>query len=158
MLVRDATIRFPLDARGATTLRLAPGPWVVTAWTDQGWLAKVVEARAGRVTEALTMQPHQLMRLQLQDGDGRPVAGARVVQRGTTTRGTGDPLQSVLQSLRTQWLTGWGELATDDAGRVAIPFVPVDGVTQKLALQWEGGTTGDLLLEASDGWTSVGPR
>ncbi|MEO6597170.1 MAG: hypothetical protein ABIP94_20700, partial [Planctomycetota bacterium] len=36
VLLRDALVRFPLDARGAATLRLAPGKWVVFAASNLG--------------------------------------------------------------------------------------------------------------------------
>ena len=158
VLVRDSTIRFPLDARGATRLRLAPGSWVVTAMSENGWVARLIEAKVGPASETFSMQAHQFLRLQLRTDDGRPIAGARVVSRGTTTRGTADPLQSMLQRLRNQWLTAWSDLATDDAGKVAIPFVPVEGVMQRLGLQWEGGNTPDVLLAATEDWLQLRPR
>lgn len=158
VLVRDSTIRFPLDARGATKLRLAPGTWVVTAMSEHGWVARLIEAKVGAASEVLPMQAHQFLRLQLRTDDGRPIAGARVVSRGTTTRGTADPLQSMLQRLRSQWLTAWSDLATDEDGKVAIPFVPVEGVMQRLGLQWEGGATADVLLAATEDWLPVRPR
>lgn len=158
VLVRDATVRFPLDARGSAQLRLVPGPWVVMAWTDGGWAARVLQLQAGSATESLTMHEHQRMRLQLRDAQGQPIAGARIVVRGTTTRGTSDALQSILQSLRSQWATQWEVLRTDQDGRVVVPFIPVEGVTQKLGLAWQGGATADFVLAASSDWVTQQPR
>lgn len=158
VLVRDAAVRFPLDARGSASLRLVPGAWAVLAWTETGWAARGFEWKAGEATETLAMQAHQQMRLELRDQRGQPIADAKVVVRGTTTRGTGDPLQSILQSLRSQWVATWNALRTDAAGRVVIPFIPVEGVTQKLGLAWDGGSTDDLVMEATEDWVAVRPR
>ncbi len=155
---REATMRVPLDTRGGALLRLSPGRWVVTVCADAGWGARDVTVDAGTHDVALAMQPHALARFELRDGDGRPIAGARVVARGTTSRGTADPVHAVLQGLRTQWTEQWHALATDPAGRVAVPFVPVDGVLVRVGLVWDAGATGDLTLEPMDDWQVVRPR
>lgn len=155
---RDSTVRVPLDSRGTASLRLAPGRWVITAWTEAGWVGRLFELKAGSVRESLSMQPPEVMRLELRGADGRPIAGASVRTRGLSVRGSGDPLQSVLQSMRSQWTPRWNSLRTDDEGRVSVPFVPVDGITQKIGLHWDGGQTDDLQLEATAQWTAVSPK
>ncbi len=155
VLLRDSTIRFPLDGRGSAALRLAPGRWVVMAYSDAGTAAQVLELEAGDKNVVLAMKANPVMRVELRDANGKPVVGATVLARGTTTRGTNDPLQSILQNLRDLWVRRWTELRTDAAGRVEIPFVEVEGVTQRLGLLWDGGKTPDLTLEASADWIVV---
>ncbi len=158
VLVRDGTVRVPLDARGAAALRLLPGAWVLTAWNETGYAARLLDVKTGSANESVAMQTLPVMQLELRDAAGKPIRGARVIPRGTTTRGTGDPLQSVLQSLRSVWISRWSALATDEQGRVAIPFVPVEGVSQKVGLVWAGGQTDELVVEANGDWRLLGPK
>jgi hypothetical protein len=69
-----------------------------------------------------------------------------VRSRGTTTRGTNDPVSSILQGLSTTTNTRWRRLRTDEAGVVTIPFVPVEGVEQRVELRWSGGRSEEFAL------------
>jgi hypothetical protein len=159
VFVRDSMVRVPLDVTGAAGLRLAPGKWVVVAVSaDGGFCAEAFEWAAGRAEVALAMREMPRMRLQLKGVDGAPIADATVATRGTSTRGTNDPLQSALQQFRQFAYRQWHELRTDAEGRIELPFVPVDGVTVKLGLQWDGGRSEDLVLEATDDWVVVQPK
>ncbi len=158
VLFRDSLVRFPLDARGAASLRLAPGKWVVLAVSSAGWAASLLELEPGERDATLAMEPLGSMRIRLQDNEGHAIADARVQVRGTTTRGTGDALQSMLQSLRGPGRAQWANLRTDAEGRMTIPFVPVPGVTQRLLLQWVGGRTVEFALEAATDWTILRPQ
>jgi len=158
VLVRDAAVRVPLDARGSAALRLVPGKWAFVAHSSAGFGAEVLELAANERTATIAMQPYAVMRLELRDAAGAPVVGARVVARGTTMRGTGDPLQSMLQSMRDQWLGQWNALRTDAQGRVQVPFATVEGVTQKLGLSWDDGASEDVVLEATEDWRLVRPQ
>lgn len=104
------------------------------------------------------MKPHERMRVELLDEAGNAIAGAKVVPRGTTMRGTGDPLQAMLQGMRGQVAQLWTDLRTDGNGRIEIPFVPVDGVAQRLALEWDGGRSAEFVLATGEGWTTARPR
>lgn len=156
--VRDSATRVPLDARGAAALRVAAGKWVVMVASDNGWGARCVDLGPADHEIPLAMQPMATMRVELRNDRDWPLAGARVVVRNTTSRGTNDVLQSVLSSLRSQTLGEWARLRTDAAGRVTIPFVPLETMTQRLALTWEGGASAEFVLEANDGWLVVGPK
>ncbi|HEX5051470.1 MAG TPA: hypothetical protein VFZ65_06830 [Planctomycetota bacterium] len=160
VLLRDSLVRFPLDARGAATMRLALGKWVVLAASSLGWVAQSVDLTSGERTVALSMQPLAVMRLELRDREGQPVAGARIWWRGTKTRGTGDPVLSMEQGLRVQAQTSgdWSALTTDAQGRLDIPFVPVSGLTQTLCLSWAHEVTPDFVLEANDTPLLLRPR
>ncbi len=158
VLLRDSAQRIALDARGASKLRLQPGKWIVMAFTESGWAASAYEFVAGANEVALAMQPTARMRIEARDAEGKPIAGAHVEMRGTSMRGTNDPVQSMLQGLRSQWTTQWSQLRTDAQGRLVIPFVPVEGVLQKLGLRWRGGGSAEFVLEASEDWAVVGPR
>ncbi len=158
VLVRDAAVRVPLDARGAAALRLVPGRWAFVAHSAAGFGAEVLELAANERSATIAMQPYAMMRLELRDAAGAPITGARVVARGTTMRGTGDPLQSMLQSMRDQWLGQWNALRTDAEGRVQVPFASVEGVTQKLGFSWDGGTSEEVVLEATEDWRLVRPQ
>ncbi len=153
--VRDSAVGVPLDTKGEATLRLVPGRWLVVAHAADGYCAEAFEWAAGPSAAALALREPARMRLQLRGDDGAPIAGATVVTRGTSTRGTGDPLQSALQSLRVTNSRRWDELRTDAEGRVELPFVPVEGVTVRLALTWAGGSSEDVVLEAGDEWVEV---
>jgi hypothetical protein len=158
VLFRDSLVRFPLDTRGAATLHLTPGKWIVVVVSAAGWAGKQFELEPGEHKVALAMEPPALMRVQLLDRDDRAIANAQLEARGTRTRGTGDALQSILQNLQGQTQAQWSWLRTDAEGRIAIPFVPVAGVTRSLALKWDGGRTADFPLEAAADWLTVRPR
>jgi hypothetical protein len=147
----------PLDTRGGATLRLMPGRWILAVGTETGWAAQDLTVAAGAAEVTLAMQPHALARFELRGDDGQPVAGARIVARGTTTRGT-TLVESVIAGLRTRSSERWSTLATDADGRVVVPFVPVEGSTVRIALMWPGGSTVDLTLEPTTDWKVVRPR
>lgn len=159
VLLRDSVVRVPLDTRGAVTLRLAPGRWLVMAASEAGYGVQSIELAAGQRELKLAMQPLSQLRVELRDDQGRPIAGATVQSRGTTTRGSNDLQQSLLQGLRSQQQrTSWVGLRTDADGRLSIPFVPIDGVAQRLELSWPGGTSGEFVLEPADDWLALRPR
>jgi len=158
VFVRDSSVRVPLDSKGEAQLRLAPGKWVVIAVSVDGYCAELFDWTAGRVDAALTMREQPRMRLQLKGLDGVPIAGAVVVSRGSSTRGTSDPLQSALQQLRHFSNRQWSDLRTDADGRIELPFVPVEGVSVRLGLGWDGGSSADVVLEAVDDWIVVQPK
>lgn len=158
VLLRDSAIRFPLDARGEAALRLPPGKWLVLAAGAAGWTAQLHDLAAGVSTATAAMQPLAVMRVELRNDLGQAIAGAGVVSRGTTTRGNSDPLRTMLQTLRWQSTPVWQSLRTDGDGRVAIPFVPVDGMTQQLELRWDGGGSEQFELQPTDDWLLVRAR
>ena len=158
VLFRYSLVRFPLDARGAATLHLAPGKWIVVVVSAAGWAAQQCELAPGEHKVSLAMEPLSLMRVQLLDRDNRGIANAQLETRGTRTRGTGDALQSILQNLHGQTQTQWSLLRTDAEGRIAIPFVPIAGVTRSLALKWDGGRSADFPLEVGADWLTVRAR
>ena len=61
-----------------------------------------------------------------------------------------DVVESMLQSVAAQARLLWGTLLTDGGGQVTIPFVPVQGVTNRIALVWDNGTTDNFVLEANE--------
>ena len=167
VLFRDSLVRFPLDARGAASLQLTPGKWIVVVVSPAGWVGRHFELEPGERKEALAMEPLAVMHVTLLDRDGRGIADAQLDTRGTKTKGTGDSLQSILQNLHGQTQAQWNLLRTDAEGRIAIPFVPVAGVTRTLVLKWEGGISAHFPLEAGASatydalqgrWITVGPR
>ncbi|HEU4420750.1 MAG TPA: hypothetical protein VFT55_17560, partial [Planctomycetota bacterium] len=167
VLFRDSIVRFPLDARGAASLQLTPGKWIVVVVSAAGWAGRQFELEPGEHKETLAMEPLALMRLTLLDRDGRGIADAQLETRGTKTKGTGDALQSILQNVHGQTQALWSLLRTDAEGRIAIPFVPVTGVTRSLALKWDGGRSADFPLEAGanatydallERWLTMRPR
>jgi hypothetical protein len=157
-VLREGAAFVPLDTKGEASLRVATGSWLVIAITADGYCAEAFEWGAGRAEVALTLREPARMRVLLKGADGAPVAGAKVSSRGTSTRGTGDPLQSALQNLRVLNSRQWNDLCTDADGRVELPFVPVEGVTVKVALTWDGGESEDVVLEAGDDWVEVRPK
>jgi hypothetical protein len=157
VLLRDSVVRVPLDPRGAIALRLSPGQWVVMAANEGGFVAKSLALTAGQHTAELVMQPLAQVRVELRDEHGRAIAGARLQSRGTTTRGSADPLQALLLGLRNQQRAQWATLRTDVEGRMVVPFVPVDGVGQKMELHWAGRRSEEFALAAGEGWLPVRP-
>ncbi|HZN39760.1 MAG TPA: hypothetical protein VFD82_13205 [Planctomycetota bacterium] len=159
VLFRYSLVRFPLDTRGAAALHLAPGNWIVVVVSAAGWAATQCALEPGEHEQvALAMEPLALMRVQLLDGDNRAIANAELELRGSRTKGTGDALQTILWNLQGRPQAQWRLLRTDAEGRIAIPFVPIAGVTRQLALRWEGGSTADFPLEAGADWLTVRPR
>jgi hypothetical protein len=155
VLFREAVFRVPLDPAGAASLRLLPGNWVVGAMSDDGFVAREIVVAADAdvgLSHDLEMAPMLRMRIELLDKDGSPLDGARVRLRGTTTRGVADPVQVLRQSVRTSQRSTWDTLRTDAQGRVAIPFLPVDGVVQRVSLRHERGETGEFALEDTGDW------
>jgi hypothetical protein len=135
VLVRDATVLRPLDGGGSATVGVAPGVWHVLAIGPGGWLAEALQVEPGERRERLTLAPLAVQHVRLLDDDGAPVPGARVALRGTRTRATGEQRQKLLLNLQHMTRLEWLGLRTDADGRVAIPFVPIDGVTRRLRLE-----------------------
>lgn len=157
VLLRDSTLRVPLDARGRAELRLQPGRWVVVVVTEDGYAYKAFNVDPAGGSFAMMMQPLARAQVTLLDERGEPVAGARVRSCGTKTPGAGSLLRSTLQGMRVTTRTQWGALQTDEQGRVEIPFIPIEGVCQRVALAWDGGQSEELELEAEQPVT-VRPR
>lgn len=150
VLLRDAILRCPLDSRGVASLSLAAGPWSVLVVDGEGWAAAAQELGPGPGTIELAMQPLARMHVRLRDKDGAPISGASVLLRGTTTRSSGSPLQALLQAGPTVPRVAWSALRTDGDGRIAIRFVPVEGVVRRVQLRWDGGSTADFELVANE--------
>lgn len=153
VLLRDSLLRVPLDERGQAQLRMQPGNWVVVVVTDEGFggEALAVEPTGGRLD--MKLAPLATTSVTLRDAVDKPVAGARVRSRGTTTRGTKDAVGSIMQGLRATTRMRWEGLRTDAGGQVVIPFVPVEGVRQRVELIWEGGRSEEFALEADERMT-----
>lgn len=149
-LVRDSMARVPLDAAGGADLRLLPGRWVLTFVTPSAYGTLRLDAAAGEREVAVALKPYEVLRLRLLDGGGAPIAGARVQVRGTSTQGRGDPLESLLQSLAQRMRATWPDQATDAEGRLAIRFLSAPGLTYKLVLTWDGGSSTDFPLEVPE--------
>jgi hypothetical protein len=146
VLARDALVRVPLDARGAAELRLLPGRWALLVLGELGYAAELLTVASGAEPRRLTMLPLLQMPLELRDAAGRPIAGARLVLRRSATRGTNEPLQTLLHGLRNQQRSRWAELRSDGEGRLVVPIVPVDGLVQHACLRWDGGETAEFVL------------
>jgi hypothetical protein len=155
VLLRDAMQHLVFDARGKCGLRLAAGKWLVFVCTESGWVARLFDVAGTDMDVRLEMQPLQVMRVELRDAAGKPVPGASLTLGGSTMRGTSDPLQSLLQSMRGQWTGAWTQLRTDAAGRMVIPFVPVEGVLSKVRFASPGATTDEFVLEANENWLQL---
>ncbi|MCB9878005.1 MAG: hypothetical protein H6835_10430 [Planctomycetes bacterium] len=148
VLTRDAVRRVPLGSRGDARLDLLPGSWVVVVVTQRAYGFVLFEAEPTGADVRLQLQPMATMAVALVDRDGQPVVGARLRSRGSSTRGAEDAAQTILQSLRGSSRVAWGGLRTDADGALTIPFLPVDGVTQRLDLRWDGRTSEEFTLEA----------
>lgn len=148
ILLRDSLLRVALDERGAAHLRLMPGNWVVVVLTASGYCGVPFELDETTDKANVQLEPLALMKVTLNDAAGKPVVGAGVSSRGTTTRGTNDPVSSILQGLGRTARVHWQLLRTDEAGQVEIPFVPVVGVRQRVELRWDGGRSEEFALEA----------
>jgi len=159
VLLRDSVVRVPLDPRGAALVHVVAGEWAVLLLSRDGWAVQPIDVVEDAVAVELTLRPLASMTVRLLDGLGQPIVGARVLARGTSVRATGDALNSLLQNSAasaSRW--HWRSLHTDDTGLVCIPFVPVDGLSCRVSLQWEGGTTADFDLAATADPFVVRPR
>jgi hypothetical protein len=146
ILLRDSLLRVALDERGAARLRLVPGRWVVVVMTEAGFCGEEVQLHTRNQRVQVALGPMASTQVTLHDIAGKPIAGASVRSRGTSTRGTNDPVSSILQGLSTTTNTRWRRLRTDEAGVVTIPFVPVEGVEQRVELRWSGGRSEEFAL------------
>ena len=147
VLLRDSLLRAPLDERGQARLRMQPGKWVVVVVTADGFGGEPLEVGAAGGAFEMRLQPLARTRVTLIDERDAPVVGARVQSRGTSTRGTNDPVRSLLQGLRVTTHAQWGALRTDEQGRVEVPFVPVEGVRQRIELTWGDRRSEEVELE-----------
>jgi hypothetical protein len=155
VLLRDSLLRVALDERGSANLRLAPGNWVVVVQTDTGYCGE--QLRIDGTSDRAKVSLHALatMKVVLRNAAGKPIAGASVRSRGTSTRGTNDPVSSILQGLSRTMRTQWERLVTDREGQVVIPFVPVEGVQHRVELRWDDGRSDEFALEP-DAKLSIG--
>lgn len=146
ILLRDSLLRVALDERGSARLRLVPGSWVVVVMTEDGFCGEQLQLDMRNQKAQIALGPLAAMTVTLRDELGKPVVGATVRSRGTSTRGTNDPVSSILQGLSSTTNTRWKGLRTDAAGVVTVPFVPVEGVRQRVELRWRGGRSEELVL------------
>ena len=148
ILLRDSLLRVALDERGSARLRVVPGNWVVVVLTDTGFCGASFDLDLTSSEASVALQPLANMTVTITDEAGQPVIGAKVHPRGTKTRGTSDPVGSILQGLGRTARRQWQRLRTDQDGRVVIPFVPIEGVQDRVDLRWDGGRSDEFLLEA----------
>ena len=148
ILLRDSLLRVALDERGAASLRLSPGNWVVVVQTEAGFCGEQLQLDVTNDKAKVSLQPLATMTVTLRDRVGKPVAGASVRPRGTSTRGTNDPVSSILQGLGPSMNAQWRRLRTDESGQVVIPFVPVEGVQHRVELRWGDERSEEFALEA----------
>jgi len=160
VLVRDAVFRVPLDTRGAAAPRLAPGRWGFVAIAKEGWCGQSLELEPGQHEVKLEMQPMAIMEVRLRDAAGAPVAGARLQQRGSSGRGTSDPVQALMHDGhgRGASVARWRNLRTDAEGTMRIPFMPSPGLRVRVMLVWDGGSTDPFDLEAADSPFELRPK
>jgi hypothetical protein len=147
ILMRDSLLRVALDQRGLVRLRVAPGNWVFVLITDSGYCGEVLELKTDGEKVHIVLQPLETMTVALTDRQGQPIAGARVESAGGSTRGTNDPVASILQGLTLDMESYWRFLRTDDEGKVSIPFVPIEGCTKRARLAWESRNSTPFTLE-----------
>ncbi|MFK7739703.1 MAG: hypothetical protein AB8H80_05215 [Planctomycetota bacterium] len=151
VLMRNSMVRVPLDERGAATLRLPVGAWVVVAITSGGFGGRAFEIEGAAAELSLEMAPFAISRVTVVDRRGEPVAGARLISRGRQLRGTDSPLPSILQGLQRSSFVSWTNLRSDDKGVIAVPFVFVDGADERFLLQWaDGGKSSDAFILSAD--------
>jgi hypothetical protein len=148
ILLRDSLLRVALDERGAASLQLVPGNWVVVVLTESGYCGVSLDLDEMSGKANVQLKPLALMNVTLKSSSGDPVVGARVRSRGTSTRGTNDPVNSILQGLRRTARVHWSQLRTNEEGQIEIPFVPVVGVEQRIELYWDSGRSAEFALEA----------
>jgi hypothetical protein len=150
VLLRDSLVRVPLDAAGVATVAIVQGSWIVMVQSAAGYAATKAEVGSPEMEVPLAMQPLATMKVRLLDANGEPIAGARVLTKSSSTRSSGDPVEAMLQSIQQQARSAWSTLVTDARGTVTIPFMPVKGVTNRIVLSWESGSTDPFVLEAND--------
>jgi len=150
VLLRDSLLRVPLDERGQASLRMQPGNWVVVVVTDDGFGGEGLEVGEAGARLDMKLAPLAQTTVTLRDANGEAVVGAKVRSRGTTTRGTNDAVGSIMQGLRATTRMRWEGLRTDRDGRVVVPFVPVEGVRQRVELTWQGGRSEEFALVADE--------
>jgi hypothetical protein len=147
ILVRDSLVRVALDERGSARMRLVPGRWVVVVMTEAGFRGQELQMDRRNQQAKVSLAPLGSMTVEFVDLAGKAVAGAGVELSGTTTLGTNDPVGSIMQGLATRARLRWRLLRTNRQGVVKIPFVPVEGVEQRVQLRWSGGASGKFALE-----------
>lgn len=115
----DGDPRFRLDPAGRATVLLARGPWFLCA-TDGArgvWQSIVVGKDESELR--LQLHPWPLLRGNVRDAAGKPVAGARLEPRSYS------PGSSRLDYLHVTLLQRWLQQVTSDAdGRFELPFLP----------------------------------
>jgi hypothetical protein len=158
VLLRDSLVRVPLDSAGGGRLAMLPGTWVLLVVSRKGYCATKLELQPGEVEETLSLLPLARMQVTLADREGKPVAGAQLQSRRSSTRASGDPVQSLLQSYATYQRNQWQDLRTDAEGSLVVWFVPVEGITNRVGFTWEGGMTDDFAVEVTAEPLRVRPR
>jgi hypothetical protein len=154
VLLRDAIVRLPLDARGAASAAARAGVLAAAGVvTNVGWAATAVLTLPAGPTSSRVWRcrtARDACASSLRDRDGAPIPGAQPHLGGTSTESSGDPVQNLLSQSLASTRSLWARLRTDADGRLAIPFVPVVGMKRRLALHWEGGASNEFELVADE--------
>jgi hypothetical protein len=126
-LSRDSTTRFCADAAGRASLALWPGDWYVFVPGGAGYGFARLTATAGESAHEIPFTPYALCTGVLTGGDDAPVAGARVQVRGQASADRDADRDALLSFTRAHLQRLVREVATDESGAFAIPFLPLEG-------------------------------
>ncbi|MBL8747621.1 MAG: hypothetical protein JNK78_00570 [Planctomycetes bacterium] len=144
IFLRDAAVRFPVDTRGEARVRVVGRQWAIVAVTSTGCGARYLDPDSAGASVELRLDPLASMSVRLTDANGDPIAGASPYLRGSAGSPT-DPLGRAFAD-STGLRETWNAMRTDRDGRLRIPFLPFEGQSLRVLLQWPSGRTADFEL------------
>lgn len=118
---------FAVDPAGRADLRLTAGRWLICCLGQDGFESTIVETSQPEPLLTIALRPLATMQLHVVDGDGKPIAGARIERVGRQSRGRAAPDDDLLQRLQDA-VEGHlqGQQRSDTEGRLLVRVLPTD--------------------------------
>lgn len=137
------------DAAGRVVMLLQPGNWLVFARDGLGMAHAKIDIDADEQLQ-MRMEPMPVMRGKVVDGDGKPVAGARLSCHSSswTSRGRQDAaIDAVAQTMNWSWISN---TVSDAEGNFACTFLDLPNMTYKGRFKKAGKKSDSLKIQAGE--------
>lgn len=139
------------DSAGRLAMQLQPGAWAIFARTRSGMSYAKLDIEPGEEKPMdIRMSAMPTMRGRAIDGNGKPIANAKLSCHSSTWHSAGDRdgvLENIASSLNWTWINN---TTTDKDGNFACTFLDLEGITYEGRLQANGNKSKSFSIVAGE--------